>query len=524
MKVLTAAQMREVDQQTIEGIGLPGIVLMENAGRGVAETILQKFPAKQFASALVLAGKGNNGGDGYVAARHLLDRGWRVQTLVLAERSAIAGDAAIALRALENCGGEVCFVADARQLAARLAAIEPPAVLVDALFGTGLTRPADGHSLAAIEWLNRHESPVVAIDIPSGVDASTGRVLGVAVAAELTVTFAFPKVGQLTYPGAGLTGELVVVEIGVPAKVKSLAPSDCLLVDSSEAKKLLPVRNRDGHKGTFGHLLILAGSLGKCGAAAMSAEAGLRCGTGLVTLGCPQSIHPSLEARLTEVMTVPLADLGGEISMQALGQASSLTAGRQALVLGPGLGAGKEAGALMRHMIQGSDLPLVVDADALTALCGDLETLERRINREIVLTPHPGEMARLTGLTAAEVQADRYTVARNFAVSHNIVLVLKGARTLTACPDGRVYINVSGHAGMASGGMGDVLAGLIGGFMAQGLAAGESAVLGVYLHGLAADRLHETFGDAGLLASDVIRELPAARRALSREVVNANSW
>lgn len=517
MKVLTAAEMQEVDRRTIEDIGIPGVVLMENAGREVAATIVQRFAAAPIKSALVLAGKGNNGGDGFVVARHLLDSGWQVQTLALAERASVTGDAAVNLGALENCGGEVRFAADADQLEACLATMEEPTVLIDALFGTGLSKPVEGHSLAVIEWLNRHQAPVVAVDVPSGVDASTGRVLGVAVNADLTVTFAFPKVGLVTYPGAGNTGDLVVAEIGIPANVKAGALSACHLVTAAEAKKLLPVRSRDGHKGTFGHLLLLAGSLGKCGAAVMSAEAGLRSGAGLVTLGCPACVHQGIAARLTEVMTVPLADFGGEISMQALGQAGTLMDGKQAVALGPGLGVGKEAVTLIRRMVQDSDLPLVIDADALTALCGHLETLGRRVNREMVLTPHPGELARLTGLSTVEIQADRFVVARDFAVRHNLVLVLKGARTLIACPDGRVHVNTSGHPGLASGGMGDVLTGLIGGFMAQGLTAVNAAVLGVYLHGLAADRLLEKYGVAGLLATDLIKELPAARLALSRE-------
>lgn len=523
MKALSAAQMQAIDRQTIGDMGIPGVVLMENAGRGVAAVITQRFADAPVKKALILAGKGNNGGDGFVVARHLLDGGWQVQTLVLAERTAVSGDAAVYLRALEHCGGEVCFAPDALTLDSYLATVEPPAVLVDAIFGTGLAKPIEGHCLAAVAWLNRQETFVVAVDIPSGVDASTGRVLGTAVTADLTVTLAFPKIGLVSYPGAGLVGELVVVEIGVPAKIKAGLTSDCVLVDAAEARKILPMRDPEGHKGTFGHLLVLAGSLGKCGAAVMSAEAGLRCGAGLVTLGCPLSIQPTVAARLAEVMTAPLADCGGEVSMQALDQANSLMVDKQAVALGPGVGLGREAAALVRHVVQASDLPLVIDADALTALNGHLEALAQRTNREIVLTPHPGEMARLTGVSTAKIQADRYTVARDFAKRHNLVLVLKGARTLTACPDGRVFINTSGHAGLASGGMGDVLTGLIGGLMAQGLAAAEAAVLGVYLHGFAADRLRGTFGDAGLLATDVIRELPAARRALSMEARNANS-
>ncbi len=516
MKVLTAAQMQAVDRQTIDEIGIPGVVLMENAGRGVAEEIVQRFSATDSPRSLVLAGKGNNGGDGYVIARHLQNKGWDVKTLVLAERDAIKGDAAVHLKALENCGGQVAYILDDEALESSLATFGKFTVLVDAIFGTGLSKPAHGLFLKTIEWINQQVSPVVAVDIPSGIDASTGRVMGTAVSATLTVSFAFPKIGQVSYPGAGLVGELSIVDIGIPAHVSRQVSSDCLLIGADEARRLLPIRNQAGHKGTFGHLLVVAGSIGKCGAAVMAAESGLRGGAGLVTLACPQSVQPNIASRLTEVMTAPLSDSRGEVNLNALGHLQALTEGKQALAIGPGLGVGKETGDLIRHLVQDSDLPMVIDADALSSLCGHINILERQ-GRQMVLTPHPGEMARLTGLSVADIQADRFTVARDFAVRHNVVLVLKGARTLVASPDGLVHVNSTGHAGLASGGMGDVLTGLIGSLMAQGLNALDAATLGVYLHGLAADRLLATFGDAGLLANDVIYEIPAARRALSEE-------
>ncbi len=517
MKVLTAEQMQSVDRRTIEEIGLPGVVLMENAGRGVAEEIAQHFTTAGSSRALILAGKGNNGGDGYVIARHLLDRGWDVKTMVLAEREAIKGDAALHLSILDNCGGEIVFVLDDESLAGAFADVDASTVLVDALFGTGLTKPVQGLYLKAITWLNQQSSPVVAVDIPSGIDSSTGRVLGVAVNAALTVSFAFAKVGQVSYPGAGLVGDLVVIDIGIPEQVAGQVTTDCLLIDAAEAERLLPIRSSDGHKGTFGHLLVVAGSTGKCGAAVMAAESGLRGGAGLVTLACPQSVQPTIASCLTEVMTAPLVDLNGEVSLQAFDALLKLVEGKQALAVGPGLGLGKETSDLVCRLVQDSGLPMVLDADGLTALCGQLHIFERQADRQLVLTPHPGELARLTGLSIAEIQADRFAVARDFAVRHGVVLVLKGARTLIASPDGRVHINNSGHAGLASAGMGDVLTGLIGSLLAQGLDALNAATLAVYLHGLAADRLLATFGDAGLLATDVMYELPAARQALSKE-------
>lgn len=517
MKVLTAAAMQELDRRAITEIGIPGAVLMENAGRGAAETLARRFSAVFPGPVLVLCGRGNNGGDGFVLARLLRDAGWQVQAVLLGERSAPGGDAATMLDAYERSGGPLVTLTDPAALATILAGLGPFAVAVDALLGTGFARAPEGLMAAAIDWLNRQPAPVVAVDLPSGVDASTGRLPGAAVRATLTVTFAFPKVGLVSYPGAACAGEVVTVPIGLPAGVAATAPDDVLLVDAATAAMLLPPRPSDGHKGNFGHLLAVAGSLGKSGAATMTAEAGLRAGAGLVTLAVPAGIHPVVAGRLTEVMTSPLTEVAGEVSLQAMEELLVLSDGKQALAIGPGLGQGPEAGALARRLLKESPLPAVVDADALNALAGHPEVLESRQGRPTVLTPHPGEMARLSGVPVATIQADRLAAARSFAQRHGVVLVLKGARTVTAFPDGRVRINASGHAGMASAGMGDLLTGVIGGLLAQGVPAEAAATLGVYLHGLAGDRLLADYGCAGLLATDLLRELPAARHSLTKE-------
>lgn len=517
MKVLTAQQMQAVDRRAIDEIGIPGVVLMENAGRRVAEEIVSRYATRGPQRALVFAGKGNNGGDGYVIARHLLDHDWDVLTLVLAAAAEIAGDAAVNLQALANCGGQILHAGSEEELYAALDDADQFSVVVDALFGTGLTKPLQGLYLEAIGWMNCQTCPVVAVDIPSGIDGSTGRIMGDAVNADLTVSFAFAKIGQVTYPGARHVGELVIADIGIPKQVEYEATAECLLVDAAQARLLLPMRSGEGHKGTFGHLLVLAGSTGKCGAAVMAAQAGLRGGAGLVTLACPASAQPGVAARLAEVMTVPLDEQQGEISMSALEPLLAVAEGKQALAVGPGLGFGQEVSSLVRQLLQETGQAVVIDADGLNALVGHLSILDGMAGRDIVLTPHPGEMSRLTGLPVAEIQADRFSVAREFAVRHAVTLVLKGARTLVATPDGTVHVNTTGHAGMASGGTGDVLTGLIGSLLAQGLPAESAATLGVYLHGLAADRLRPKFGDAGLLATDLSHELPAARQALTME-------
>jgi len=517
MKLLTAAAMQELDRRTITEVGLPGVVLMENAGRGVAETLLARFAELFPGPVLILCGRGNNGGDGFVVARHLREAGWQVSTVLLAERHQVSGDAATMLQVYERCGGAVSVAPDEAALCAALAQAGGWQLAVDALLGTGASRAPDGYLAVAIDWLNRKGLPVVAVDLPSGVDAASGRVPGAAVRAALTVTFAFPKVGLCSYPGAGYAGEIITVPIGMPLSITATAPGDCLLVDGEAARTLLPSRPTDGHKGTFGHLLVVAGALGKSGAAVMTATAGLRAGAGLVTLACPANVQSVAAAQLVEVMTAPLTEVGGAVSLQAMEELLELSSGKQAVALGPGLGTAEESCALMRRFLKETPLPVVVDADGINALAGHPEVLAQRRGRPTVLTPHPGEMARLCAQSASAIQSDRFCTARDFALAHGVVLVLKGARTVTACPDGRVYLNGSGHAGMASGGMGDVLTGLIGGLLAQGMEPGSAAALGVYLHGLAGDRLRLQHGDAGLLATDLLHELPASRQSLLEE-------
>jgi NAD(P)H-hydrate epimerase len=514
MKVLTAAAMQELDRRTIREAGIPGVALMENAGRAAAEVIATRFAGLFPGPVLILCGRGNNGGDGLVIARLLHAAGWDVRTVLLADRAAVGGDAATMLARHQQVGADLRDAPDEPRLAEACAAAGGCRLYVDALFGTGFAHAPQGVAASAITWLNRQEAPVVAIDLPSGVDASSGAIPGVAVRATLTVTFAFPKVGLVSYPGAGCAGEVITVPIGIPEEIASSAPAEVVLVDATAAKAMLPSRPVDGHKGTFGHLLVVAGSTGKSGAAVMAATAGLRGGAGLVTLACPAGMQQVAACHSVEIMTAPLPEVAGAVSLQALDELLLLAGDKEAVAVGPGLGTTDEAGALVRRFLRENALPAVVDADGLNALAGHLEVLAQRRGRETILTPHPGEMARLCGLSVAEVQADRVGAAGRFAREHGVVVLLKGARTVVACPDGRLYINSSGHPGMASGGMGDVLTGLVGGLLAQGLGAAAAAALGAYLHGLAGDRLRPLFGEAGLLATDLLRELPAARYSL----------
>jgi NAD(P)H-hydrate epimerase len=510
MKVLTAEQMREADRRTIVDLGIPGVVLMESAGRAVVSEILRRYSHLAPGPVLVLCGKGNNGGDGLVVARTLLQQGWQVTTVLLAAEAAIRGDARLYLEILQRLDVLIEYAEDVPGVEALLPCLPVPVLIVDALFGTGLSSPVTGHYAAAIAWMNRSPALKVAIDIPSGLDATSGAILGSVLCADLTVTLAAAKLGQVIYPGVTCCGELAVAEIGIPqAVLDELAVG--ILLEDGDVSGFLPLRPAAGHKGTFGHLLLVAGSCGKSGAAALAAEAALRTGAGLVTVAAPASQQATLAIKLTEAMTAPLDEVAGELAETAFPQIAALWQDKKVLAIGPGLGRSPATVALVQKVIKDCPLPLVIDADALFALAGSTALLTARPVGTTILTPHPGEMAHLLGVAIAEVETDRVGTARRFAEAHGVVLVLKGARTVIAAPDGGIMINSTGHAGMASGGMGDLLTGIIAALLCQGAPPLAAAAAGVWLHGRSGDRLRPRFGDAGLLASDLLSEIPGAR-------------
>ncbi|MBW6508375.1 MAG: NAD(P)H-hydrate dehydratase [Desulfuromonadales bacterium] len=508
MQLYSAAEMVAADRFAIDTLGIPGVVLMENAGRACARVLEERFSHCFPGPVMVVAGKGNNGGDGYVIARILGDHGWQVTTLVLAEPQRISGDAAIMLEILRNCSGKVIFVNDDELLRQSFAELQPQ-LIVDALFGTGLESDVRGVAAAAIALMNAAAVALVAVDLPSGVDASTGRICGCAVRADLTVSFDHPKIGHASTPGALYVGELEVVEIGIPVTQR---PADLLpqtwMIDAAAARSLLPGRPSFAHKGTFGHLLVVAGSPGKTGAAALAGDAAVRSGCGLVTVAVPASLHSILEVKLTEAMTVALAEQDGLLALAAGDQIAQLITSCRALALGPGLGQSDELRQLVRQIVMTVNVPMVIDADGLNLLVGQLECLVARQGKPLILTPHPGEMARLAGVSVAAIEADRFSVARDFARRYQVVLLLKGARTVIAAPDGRVYINTSGNSGLSSGGSGDVLTGLIGGLLAQGCDAFAAAGLAAWWHGRAAELIAAKRGTVGMTASDLIHQLP----------------
>jgi NAD(P)H-hydrate epimerase len=502
MKVLTAAQMREVDLRTIE-LGIPGIVMMENAGHRVIEFLQSEYAPLGAQRIVVLCGKGNNGGDGMVIARQLYTRvkPTALHVILLADPAELKGDAAANYRMLEACG---CPVAREIPAAARSATL-----VVDALLGTGISGPATGRMLEGIREINEGFSlaKVVAVDIPSGLPSDSGAPVGEFARADATVTFTAPKLGQVLPPNCDHVGRLVVRPIGSPASLWENDKNIFLsVIEPALFRALLRPRPRSGHKGTFGHVLVVGGSRGKTGAPAMSGLGALRAGAGLVTVASAQSAIPVIAAHAAELMTEPLDETaGGGISRAA--KIGPLAEGKTVVAMGPGLGREPDIQSLVLDLAAGLDQHMVIDADALVSGI-------RGRGRLRVLTPHPGEMARLTGKSTVEVQNDRVGAARAFAMECEVVLVLKGQRTVIAFPDGKVWINPTGTPALGTGGSGDVLTGLIAGFLAQFPTDAQSAIAAaVYLGGLAGEIGAREIGEKCFIATDILRYLPRAMEA-----------
>ena len=600
MILLNAAESRELDRLSQEQYGIESYSLMRRAGEAVADLMLRRWPNAIGGPVLVIAGKGNNGGDGFVAARKLMQAGVRVQTILLARAADLKGDAARAYSDYVAAGGSVAEVTSEDAIGDAIVAQKPIAI-VDAIFGTGLNAEVRGLARKAIETINglsgvdaglggpdagisagpdaevrgrarnaieavnklsagagaglgvgsgpglgaglgepardaietvnsrsgvdeRGELggvgvPVVAIDIASGVNADSGAVMGAAIAATLTVTFGYAKYGHVSYPGAGLTGDLEIAEIGfAPQAIGDMAPRG-RLIEAAEAASLLKPRSANTHKGTYGHPMVVAGSRGKSGAAILAARGALRTGAGLVTAAIPESIAAIVAGGQPELMTEPMPDREGHFAAPGtIEKLKALAAGMTALIAGPGIGVSEDTHKLVAWLVgEGaqSGRPLLLDADALNVIAEVGPAMLKSAKGPAVLTPHPGEMARLLGISNAAVNADRIGAARRLADVSGAAVLLKGARSVIATPEGAVFVNSSGNAGMATAGMGDVLSGIVGALLGQGMRAGDALALGVFVHGLAADRLAERVGPVGYLAGDVAAELPAAFASLS---------
>lgn len=515
MKLVTAAQIQKMDQKTIAKLGIPGRVLMENAGRGAVRAFLEYFPGALNAKSVgVMAGRGNNGGDGFVMARYLSQMGSKLTVFLLADKGRVKGDAKANLNLLDKLDVEVVEIPDPAAFEKQNILLHHQEIWIDAILGTGLNSDVKGYFKQVIQFLNQQKLPVFAVDIPSGLNSDNGQPNGICINAQATATFGFAKTGHILLPGAKYSGWLNIIDIGIPSLISKTVNSPQHLLTGENIRDLIKKRSPDAHKGNTGHLLVVAGSTGKTGAAVMTAMSAMRVGAGLVSLGIAKALNPVVESLAIEAMTCPLGQTRcGQLDYTAFEEIKTLLIAKKCLAIGPGIGQSKDLTRLICELLAYSSVPVVVDADGLNNLAENPEIL-KDLKVPVVLTPHPGEMARLCGKTVAAIQKDRIAAARNFATEFQVVLVLKGASTVIGLPDGHIFINATGNAGMASGGMGDVLTGMIAGFIAQGYAPDQASLMGVYLHGRAADYLYKTKGPFGFLATEVMNLIPEIIRDL----------
>jgi NAD(P)H-hydrate epimerase len=524
MKILTASEMQRIDRLTTERYDVPSLTLMENAGRGVVEFLLTRLGPATPHHIVILCGKGNNGGDGLVVARMLREQGFKPRALLFADPHGLRGDAAANYtRILPSGPPEVIANREAWQAVA--GSLGNTTLFVDALLGTGLAKPLEGFLLQVVRDVNTQwpAARVLAVDLPSGISADSGELIGEHMRADFSVTFTAPKVAHVFPPACERVGEWVVKQIGTPPEALERDSSLFLnYADRQSVAWIAQPRAAAAHKGNFGHVLIVAGSVGKTGAAAMAARAALRTGAGLVTVATAKSALPIVATMGVEFMTEALPETeDGSISLRALegGRFEKLMHGKTVLAVGPGVGSHPETAEFVRTVVNQYPVPLVLDADGLNAFGGHMESLRQDVRRAhpTVFTPHPGEMARLTGKPTAEIQASRVTVAREFSQRFGVVLVLKGFRTVIASPNGQVQVNPTGNPGMAKGGTGDVLTGIVAGLLAQfpNSPVGEVVTAAVYLHGLAGDLAAAEVGQHSMLAGDLLEKIPLAYRAIA---------
>lgn len=515
MRILNAAQMREADRFTIEDIGIPSLVLMENAGRQVVAAMESAYEARLNGRVAVLCGRGNNGGDGFVVARTLLQRGIDATVFVIGALSEVRGDARTNLDILGRLGVTVVEINDEQAWELHFSEISQCTLIVDAIFGTGLKSGLTGMLETVVADVNASGIPVVAIDLPSGLAADTPHIVGDCIDAAMTVTLAAPKLPLVLPPGEAHAGDVVIADIGIPHEVIDGVEGRRIdLLTPEQLRELLEPRAADSHKGDFGRVTLVAGSRGKTGAAHLAAMAALRSGAGLVTVATPASCLPIVASMAPELMTEPLPE-SKQGCLTGAAIARILEMRHDVIACGPGLGREAGIGEFVRALIEKTDAPLVLDADALTVLADDPGVLTGREDRDVIITPHPGEMARLVGASIEDVQANRIEVAADFAATHRVYVVLKGHRTIIATPDGTIYINPTGNAGLATAGTGDLLTGMVAAWLAQLLDAEAACRLAVFLHGAAGDLAESDEGQVAMVATDVLGHLGDALNRLA---------
>lgn len=514
MKVATARQMAELDRLSVEKYGIPTLALMENAGRSCAERILRiledKVGAPEEASVAVVCGRGNNGGDGFVIARHLHNRGVYVEVFLLDEEDRLSADALVQYEILRRLDVERRVVRDAEGVEDLRSFLEEVHVCVDAILGTGLSSPLSGIVREVVEVINLSMAPVFAVDIPSGIDATTGRILGEAVRADYTGTFGLLKLGHVLLPGSLHCGDTDIYDIGIPSKAVFDIDIKTEALDEQVVKSMLSIRPPDFHKGDAGRVFVLGGSPGMTGAPCLAGLAAMRMGAGLITVIVPASLRPVVESKLMEVMSLGIPDGDrGHFSKAMVPELLERIARADVVVLGPGLGSDPEAAEFVAELVPRIRAPFLIDADGLNALAGQVDVL-RGAQAPCILTPHPGEMSRLTRESVEAIEASRIGAAQHLAEEQNATVILKGARTVIATPKGDVFINTTGNPYMASGGMGDALSGMVAALASQGLSPTDAACAGVFLHGMSADLLLRKHPMSPVSATDVIANIREA--------------
>ena len=521
MRILNAAQMREADRYTIEEIGIPSLVLLENAGRQVVAAIESTYEEQLEGRVAVLCGRGNNGGDGFVVARTLLQRGIDTAVFVVGALVDVRGDARINLDILGRLGVTVVEIGDEQAWELHFSEISKCTLIVDAMFGTGLSSPLTGMLETVVADVNASDIPIVSIDLPSGLSADTADLIGDCIDASMTVTIAVPKLPLILPPGEAYAGDIVIADIGIPYEiVDGIDGAHIELLTPEQVRDHVEPRAADSHKGDFGRVTIVAGSRGKTGAAHLAGMGALRSGAGLVTIATPAVCVPIIASMAPELMTEPLTDLAdGTLSAAALDRVLELD--HDVIACGPGLGRTPAVAEFVYGLLERSTVPLILDADALTMLADEPDRLVTSEDRDVIITPHPGEMARLVGSSIEEVQRNRIEVASDFATTHRVHVVLKGHRTVIATPEGHVFINPTGNPGMATGGTGDVLTGVIAAWLAQLLDADAACRLSVFLHGAAGDLAAVRHGQVSMTATDLLATLGDALGRLTGRITTS---
>ena len=505
MYLVTAEQMRQADRMTIQELGIPEMVLMENAGKAVTDFLKETFADLLQKAVTIVAGAGNNGGDALVAARYLHQMGVPVKVFIHADRE-MSPSAKQNYEIFSRLPVKIYWLDSENSMHLLKVTVNYSDIFIDGLLGTGVNREVTGRAEQIIDIANRRSCVKVAIDVPSGLNSDTGEIWGRCLKADYTVALAQPKRGHMLNKGMKYCGQVVVKEIGIPDEIYEKLNLNCQIIDENCLKFCKEPRNRSSHKGSFGHLLAVGGSMGMSGAVTLTAQAALRSGVGLVSCAVPEAVQLHVAVNVPEAMVQPLPE-GNRFSMASVEPLQEMLRSKRAVVAGPGMGSSEATGAIIREILQNDRCPVVIDADGLNTAEQWLEQAGQA-QMPVILTPHPGEMARLSGLETGYIQSNRLAVAQEFAEKKHVWLVLKGANTIIAAPDGRLYMNVMDSPALAVAGSGDVLAGMIGAFLAQGLPPEEACCAAVYAHGLAGRHVAETIGEVSSKASDIIQSIP----------------